>query len=88
MGPADLCGLGRAVDAEGLAAEALVLALLRLARPRERGRSRLLQGSGSSSVLAPVFAVSHTRFAGRSRGGRSPESSDMKGMFLPAGKQL
>ena len=88
MGPADITGLNKGAVAEGLTAEALVFALPRLARPRERGRSRLLQGSSSSSMLASVLAVACTRFAGRSCGRTSPENSNVKGMFRPAGKQL
>ena len=52
-----------------------------------RGLNRLLQGCGSSSLVAAATAGARTRFAGRSDGGKMPVSNCMKGMNLLLGKQ-
>ena len=64
------------------------LALAVITRSRLRGLNRLLQGSASSSLLDAGRGLARTRFAGRSDGGKTPESNRTKGMYRPAGKQL
>ena len=64
------------------------LACAMIARPPERGRSRFLQGCASPSSPDASIAAVRSRLGARSARGRSPESSGMKGMYRPAGKQL
>ena len=80
-----LVAAANGVDASNCAAFGLGRAMI--ARPRNRGRCRFLQGSASPPSSVGSIAVARSRFGPRCSRGRSPESSCWKGMYRPAGKQ-
>ena len=100
INPGALDEIGHIAAALSLTPAAWVVRLPSFTRPPERGLRRLLQGSASPSVLVPSRAVlcaigggralanARARTVGSLCGGNSPHSSSIKGMVLPAGKQL